>query len=132
MQLKLVEKFKKLLDEILELTNTAFEMVESANWEGFTEITTKRGGLIEQLKETRELMNEKIANNDFQIDKDKLDVEIAAKIKNITKVDAKILDIVSREKNKISKNVNLANQGKAFLKKYKNRVNSQKTVYKTI
>ena len=132
MQLKFVEKGKKLLDEILELTNTAFEMVECANWDEFRRITNQRGFLIEQLKETRELLNKNNLNNELEIDKEKINIEIAAKIKNITKVDAKILDIVSREKNEISKNVNLANQGKAFLKNYKSRVNSQKTVYKTI
>jgi len=55
--------------------------------------------------------------------------QIKDKIKNITKVDQKIFDIIECRRKEISEKSRLAKQGQHFLKNFKTIINFKKRVY---
>lgn len=121
-----------ILDEIEALTERGILYLQQNEIISFANLVEKREELFGQLRQIRgDLNNGNSADfNPAQIAE--INEKIRNKIQNITKVDRKAFDIINRVKMDLQEHMDQTKRGEKFLKSYKNRINSQRTVQRTI
>ncbi|GAB4380774.1 MAG: hypothetical protein Kow0042_31080 [Calditrichia bacterium] len=125
---ELIRRLFLLLDEIGDISREVSPFMAQTNWPEVIERLRKRGELLEELLSIRDKLNHPESEALSLREKKQLNDRIYTKLENITKVNSKLFDIITMEREKISDAVKQANQGLDFLKNYRKQVNHQENV----
>lgn len=127
-----VSQTEKLVGHLSAITVKLSSLAEEGNWSQFLQLVPDRGRLISELNHLRERFNSLEFGRLPDQRKDQLNRRLRLEFENVAKVDQKIFDIINSEKKKLAGKLHQAYKGMSFLKQYKNRINSEKTIHRTI
>ncbi len=129
---QLLQKIENTLQDIHILSEEGFRCIQNDQLDNFFQILEKREKKLNKLEDLRKTISQLAPKQLTMDEKENINNQIKDKIKNITKVDQKIFDIIECRRKEISEKSRLAKQGQHFLKNFKTIINFKKRVYQTI
>ncbi len=115
----------RILDGILSLSEKGIHFLEGNDYHSFMNLIKKRENELLTLAEIRQNMHISASSGLSEFEKGDINKQIQLKIDKFTKVDQKIFDIIKCKKRELTDKINQVNQGKNFLKTFKNQANNQ-------
>lgn len=122
-----------VLDEVNALSESMLHAAHEGNWQVFVELSQKRETLLQEYENLLNSLERdpKKSNDSLGSRKRELAGAVREQFEKLSKVNAKIFDIIECKKEELIDGIAKMNKGLDFLRKYKKRNNSGKLFTRT-
>ncbi len=128
----LVQEAMEILDTIYMATDMGIVYLHKGKIEDFQSMLHERETLFQQLVQVREQILNRFSARMKDAEIAEINQKIGSKIQIIAKVDREAFDIIDRMKKDLLEKMKQGRKGKVFLQKYREQVNHQKIIQRTI